>query len=93
MAPIEIYGMPPSPPCRILMMTCEVLGLKYELKRCNIMEGDNQKPEYLKVRFCLISKDACDISCGLTNDSESICFPAEPPTHDSNHGQRRLCQQ
>ena len=49
MASIVIYGMPPSPPCRILTMVCEVLGLKYEMKPCNIMAGDNRKPEYLKV--------------------------------------------
>ena len=49
MAPIVIYGMPPSPPTRILAMTCDVLGLEFEMKPCNIMAGDNRKPEYLKV--------------------------------------------
>jgi glutathione S-transferase len=50
MAPIVIYGMPPSPPCRILMMTCDVIGLEYEMRPCNITKGENRTPEYLKVR-------------------------------------------
>ena len=49
MAPIVIYGMAPSAPCRILCMTCEVLGLEYEFKVVNLMAGENKTPEYLKV--------------------------------------------
>ena len=49
MAPIVIYGMTPSAPCRILCMTCEVLGLEYEFKVVNLMAGENKTPEYLKV--------------------------------------------
>ncbi len=49
MAPIVIYGMPLSAPCRILVMTCEVLGLEYEFKTCNLMTGENKTPEYLKL--------------------------------------------
>jgi glutathione S-transferase len=50
MGPIVIYGMPPSPPCRILMMTCDVIGIEYEMRPCNITKGENRTPEYLKVR-------------------------------------------
>jgi len=49
MAPIVIYGMAGSAPCRILMMTCEVLGLEYEFKVVNLMTGENKTPEYLKL--------------------------------------------
>jgi glutathione S-transferase len=49
MAPIVIYGMAASAPCRILMMTCEVLGLEYEFKIVNPQTGENKTPEYLKV--------------------------------------------
>ena len=58
MSPIMIYGMAPSAPFRIVTMTCEILGLQYEVKPVNILEGENKKPEYLKVMsfessFCL----------------------------------------
>jgi glutathione S-transferase len=49
MAPIVIYGMPASAPCRILTMTCEVLGLDYEFKIVNLQAGENKTPEYLKM--------------------------------------------
>ena len=47
MAPIEIYGMQGSAPCRILEMTAECLGLEYEFKVVDLAKGDNRKPEYL----------------------------------------------
>ena len=49
MAPVIIYGMQASAPCRILTMTCEVLGIEYEFKVCNLMAGENRTPEYLKM--------------------------------------------
>ncbi len=51
MAPIVIHGLTASAPCRILTMTCEVLGLEYEFKICNLQTGDNKTPEYLKVKY------------------------------------------
>ena len=47
--PVEIYGIKVSAPCRILMMTCEALGLDYEFKLVNLAQGDQKKPDYLKV--------------------------------------------
>jgi len=47
MAPIEIYGMQLSAPCRIVEMTAEVLGLEYEFKVVDLMAGENMKPEFL----------------------------------------------
>jgi glutathione S-transferase len=49
MAPIVVYGMPTSAPVRILTMTCEVLGLDYEFKIYNLMNGEHKTPEYLKL--------------------------------------------
>jgi len=49
MAPVIIYGMTASAPCRILTMTCEVLGIEYEFKVCNLQAGENRTPEYLKL--------------------------------------------
>ena len=39
-----------SAPVRMVMMTCEVVGVEYELIVVNLMTGENMKPEYLKVR-------------------------------------------
>jgi len=47
MAPIQIYGMQLSAPCRLVEMTAEVLGLEYEFKVVDLFSGENMKPEYL----------------------------------------------
>ncbi|KOB77419.1 Glutathione S-transferase [Operophtera brumata] len=46
--PIKLYYLPPSPPCRAVMMTAKVLGLELELIVTNIMNGEHMTPEYLK---------------------------------------------
>ena len=45
--PLQVYGMSPSAPCRIVNMTLEVLGLEYEFKLVDLQAGDHMKPEYL----------------------------------------------
>merc|ERR1712228_74726 len=47
MAPIEVYGMSLSAPCRIVNMTAECLGLEYEFKVVDLMAGEHMKPEFL----------------------------------------------
>ena len=47
--PIKLYYLPPSPPCRSVMMTAKVLGLDLDLVLTNIMKGEHKTPEYLKV--------------------------------------------
>ncbi len=49
MAPITIYGMMASAPCRCLTMVCEVLGLEYEFKVVDLLKGENKTPEFLKL--------------------------------------------
>ena len=49
MVSVTIYGVPLSAPTRIVMMTCEVLGVKYELVETNPLKGDTQTKEFLKV--------------------------------------------
>ncbi|KAJ2947660.1 hypothetical protein O0L34_g17464 [Tuta absoluta] len=48
-APIKLYYLPPSPPCRAVMMTAKVLGLDLDLVMTNIMEGAHMTPEFLKM--------------------------------------------
>ena len=49
MAPIDVYGMPLSAPCRIVNMTAECLGLEYNFKLLDLMAGDHLKPEFLAI--------------------------------------------
>ena len=49
MATVDIYGMGPSAPCRILYMTCTALGVEYNDIAVDLMKGENKTPEYLKV--------------------------------------------
>ena len=49
MAPIDIYGINISAPCRIVYMTAECLGLKYNSKTVDLMAGEQMKPEYLAI--------------------------------------------
>jgi len=46
---IEIHAMHGSAPSRIAHMTCEALGVEYKYVLCDLQEGDNFKPEYLKI--------------------------------------------
>ena len=48
---IEIHAMHGSPPSRIAQMTAEALGIDYKYVLCDLQEGDNFKPEYLKVNY------------------------------------------
>nr|AWX68884.1 glutathione S-transferase delta 1 [Heortia vitessoides] len=47
--PIKLYYLPPSPPCRAVMMTAKVLGLELDLVLTNLMEGAHMTPEFLKM--------------------------------------------
>lgn len=47
--PIKLYYLPPSPPCRSVMMVARVLGIDLDLVVTNIMEGQHMTPEFLKV--------------------------------------------
>merc|ERR1711872_869272 len=49
MAPIEVYGMPLSAPCRIVTMTAECIGVEYNFKLLDLMAGEHMKPEFLAI--------------------------------------------
>lgn len=54
MLPVLHY-VPPSPPCRAVLLLGRMLNVDFELKQVNLMEGENLKPEFLQVsrQFCL----------------------------------------
>jgi glutathione S-transferase len=49
MAPIKLYGIPPSPAFRIAAMALDLLGLDYETVPVNPLKGETRTPEFLKL--------------------------------------------
>ena len=61
MSPIEVHGMALSAPCRLVYMTCEALGIEYNIVPVDLFNDGTKTPEYLKVcmfcftvSFCLV---------------------------------------
>jgi glutathione S-transferase len=50
MSMVKIYGVPLSAPCRIVMMTCKVLGVQYEIISTNPLLGETRTEEFLQAR-------------------------------------------
>jgi len=48
MSAVEIHGMALSAPCRICYLACEAIGIEYKMVDCDLMNGGNKTPEYLK---------------------------------------------
>ena len=46
---IDFYFIPPSPPCRTVMMLGKALGIHFNYILLNPIEGEHLKPEFLKV--------------------------------------------
>lgn len=53
--PIDFYQLPGSAPCRAAALAAAALGIEMNFKEVALMNGDNLKPEYLKVRVIDIS--------------------------------------
>lgn len=47
--PIDLYYISLSPPCRSVMMTAFMAGVDINLKLLNLMNGDQLKPEFIKI--------------------------------------------
>ncbi|XP_051167544.1 glutathione S-transferase 1-like [Leptopilina boulardi] len=46
---IDLYQLPGSSPCRTVRLVAAALGVKLNLKPCDLMKGEHLKPEYLKM--------------------------------------------
>lgn len=44
-----LYYMPPSPPCRSILLLAKMLNVNLELKVVNILQGDNLKSEFVDI--------------------------------------------
>lgn len=48
MAP-TLYYMPPSPPCRSILLLAKMLNIDLDLKLVNILEGENLKQDFVEI--------------------------------------------
>lgn len=44
-----LYYLPPSPPCRSILLLAKMLDLNFELKIVNILEGEQLKPDFVAI--------------------------------------------
>ena len=47
---VEVYGFEGSSPCRFVYLVCEMLKLDFKNNKIDLMSGENEKPEFLKVK-------------------------------------------
>lgn len=47
--PIDCYYLPPSPPCRTVVLLAKALGVHFNFKMVNVMKGEHMSPEFLQV--------------------------------------------
>lgn len=50
MMPVLHY-LPPSPPCRAVLLLGRMLNIEFDLKQVNLMEGEHLKPEFIQARY------------------------------------------
>lgn len=48
MTPV-LYYIPPSPPCRAVLMLGRMLEIDFDLKPVNVNEGEHLKPDFVQV--------------------------------------------
>ncbi|GAB1866632.1 Glutathione S-transferase 1, isoform D [Camponotus japonicus] len=47
--PIDCYYLPPSPPCRTVMLLAKALGIHFNIKIINVLNGEQMNPEFLQI--------------------------------------------
>ncbi|XP_037030737.1 glutathione S-transferase D7 isoform X2 [Bradysia coprophila] len=54
-----LYFLPPSPPCRAVMMLARMIDVNFELKPVNVMEQEQFKPEFVAInpQHCIPTMD------------------------------------
>lgn len=46
----QLYYVPPSPPCRAVLLLGRLLNIKFELRFLDLLNGEQLKPEFVEVR-------------------------------------------
>lgn len=49
--PIDLYYHALSPPCRSVMLTAKAVGVDLNLKKIDVLSGENKTPEFLAINF------------------------------------------
>lgn len=53
--PIDCYYLPPSPPCRTIILLAKALGIHFNFKIVNVLKREHLTPEFLQVfQFTLV---------------------------------------
>lgn len=52
---IDLYYLPGSAPCQVVLFVAKELNLDLNLKETNLMTGEHLTPEYLKVSDAVMS--------------------------------------
>ncbi|XP_076630708.1 glutathione S-transferase 1-1-like [Colletes latitarsis] len=47
--PIDFYYLPPSPPCRSVLLVAKAIGVHLNMKTVNVMKGEQMNPDFLKL--------------------------------------------
>jgi glutathione S-transferase len=44
-----LYYLPPSPPCRSVLLLGRMLGIDFDLKTVNVLEGEHLKQDFTQI--------------------------------------------
>lgn len=55
-----LYYIPPSTPCRAVLLLGRLLNIEFELRFLDILNGEQLKPEFLEVSE--------ELACGVEDD-------------------------
>lgn len=51
-----LHYLPPSPPCRAVLLLGRILNIDFDLRLIDLMKGDHMKPEFIEVSLLDYSK-------------------------------------
>lgn len=46
-----LHYLPPSPPCRSVLLLGKLLNIEFDLRIVDVLKGDHLKPEYVEVIY------------------------------------------
>ncbi|XP_049547849.1 glutathione S-transferase D7 [Anopheles darlingi] len=54
-----LYYLPPSPPCRSVLLLAKMIGVELDLKVLNVLEGEQLKPDFIELnpQHCIPTLD------------------------------------
>lgn len=45
-----LYYLPPSPPCRVVLLLGRLLNINFDLRFIDLLKGEHLKPEFVEVK-------------------------------------------